>query len=209
MNTAMAGKVVDFYFDFISPYGFFAMKEVDDFARQHGCRFVWHPMLLGVSILKVMKLPPVPERPMMGDYHLKHAIPRYARRHRLELKRPVGAPPPNPSIAAKCFYLLDERDPSTAIRFTKAIVDAHWLQGRNVLDDAAAVLTFASEAGAAAEEISNEIGGPRAANLLRTAVEKSIARGVFGSPMFYVGDEPFFGVDSMPMLGEWLDLGGW
>ena len=27
--------------------------------------------------------------------------------------------------------------------------------------------------------------------------EKSVARGTFGAPMFYVGDEPFFGKDSL------------
>lgn len=200
---------VDFYFDFISPYGFFAIRQIDDFSQRHRCDVVWRPMLLGITILKVMKLPPIPDRPLMGDYHLKHAIPRYARRHGLVLKWPLDKPPPNPTMAARCFYLLHERAPHSAIRFAKAIVDAHWLEGRPVLDDADTVLGFAAEAGAPVGDLAAELAGPRAAGLLRAAIDASIARGVFGSPMFIAGDEPFFGVDSMPMLGEWIDRGGW
>ncbi|MGQ3029695.1 MAG: 2-hydroxychromene-2-carboxylate isomerase, partial [Ferrovibrionaceae bacterium] len=48
-----------------------------------------------------------------------------------------------------------------------------------------------------------------AADLLKAAIDASIAAGVFGSPFFLVGEEPFFGLEKMPVLGEWLDEGGW
>jgi 2-hydroxychromene-2-carboxylate isomerase len=32
--------------------------------------------------------------------------------------------------------------------------------------------------------------------------EASVARGTFGSPMFYVGDEPFFGKDRLREVEE-------
>jgi acyl-coenzyme A synthetase/AMP-(fatty) acid ligase len=44
---------------------------------------------------------------------------------------------------------------------------------------------------------------------LRAAVERSLARGVFGSPFFLVGEEPFFGLEKMELLEEWLATGGW
>ena len=36
-----------------------------------------------------------------------------------------------------------------------------------------------------------------------------MARGVFGAPFFFVGDEPFWGADRMDQMEEWLRRGGW
>ena len=40
-------------------------------------------------------------------------------------------------------------------------------------------------------------------------VESAIAAGVFGSPYFVVEGEPFWGVDRIPMLEQWIKSGGW
>jgi 2-hydroxychromene-2-carboxylate isomerase len=40
-------------------------------------------------------------------------------------------------------------------------------------------------------------------------VDAAIARGVFGSPFFVVDGAPFWGVDRMPMVEEWIRRGGW
>ena len=45
--------------------------------------------------------------------------------------------------------------------------------------------------------------------LLRAAVDRSLARGVFGSPFFIVDGEPFFGLEKMELVDEWLASGGW
>ena len=33
--------------------------------------------------------------------------------------------------------------------------------------------------------------------------------GVFGSPYFIVDGEPFWGVDRLPVMEEWMQSGGW
>ena len=45
--------------------------------------------------------------------------------------------------------------------------------------------------------------------LLRSAVDRSLALGVFGSPFFIVDGEPFFGLEKMELLQDWLEQGGW
>ena len=59
-----------------------------------------------------------------------------------------------------------------------------------------------------AVEYWSRSGGAGSAHL-RAAVERSLARGVFGSPFFLVGEEPFFGLEKMELLDEWLATGGW
>jgi 2-hydroxychromene-2-carboxylate isomerase len=43
---------------------------------------------------------------------------------------------------------------------------------------------------------------------LRTEVDAAIARGVFGSPIVFVDDEPFWGVDRFDHIDRWLREGG-
>jgi 2-hydroxychromene-2-carboxylate isomerase len=49
----------------------------------------------------------------------------------------------------------------------------------------------------------------RAAELLRRNVDDSITCGVFGSPFFIVDGEPFFGVEKLSVVEDWLATGGW
>ena len=39
----------DFYFDFSSPYGYFASTRIDELAARYGRSVVWRPMLLGAG----------------------------------------------------------------------------------------------------------------------------------------------------------------
>ena len=44
-------KPIDFYFDFSSPYAYFAAQKIDDVAMEFGAREVeWRPFLLGVAM---------------------------------------------------------------------------------------------------------------------------------------------------------------
>ncbi len=57
-------RIVHFYFDFLSPFGYFGSLRIDGLAAAHGYDVEWHPMLLGVSVMKVMGLPPIAELPL-------------------------------------------------------------------------------------------------------------------------------------------------
>ena len=45
---------IDFYFDFISPYGYLASTQIDKIAAKHDREVIWHPFLLGVTVMNVM-----------------------------------------------------------------------------------------------------------------------------------------------------------
>ncbi len=44
---------------------------------------------------------------------------------------------------------------------------------------------------------------------LRAVTDEALGRGIFGSPFVIVDGEPFWGVDRLPMVDEWLRRGGW
>ena len=39
--------------------------------------------------------------------------------------------------------------------------------------------------------------------------DQALEKNIFGSPFFIVDGEPFWGVDRVPMLEDWIRTGGW
>jgi 2-hydroxychromene-2-carboxylate isomerase len=198
---------MDFYFDFISPFGYLASLRVDELAQRYGRECRWHSMLLGISVLKVMGLPPLTQIPLKGDY-LGVDLKRYLRRHKLTLARSREMPPSNPIPAGRAFHFIDQRDPTLAKSVAKAILDAYWQRGTDI-GSVDAVVTIAEQAGADAGALRDGFAHGEADRLLRAAVDRSLARGVFGSPFFIIDGEPFFGLEKMELVEDWLASGGW
>lgn len=196
---------VTFYFDFASPYGYLAATQVDALEAGTGCRVTWRPILLGV-VLKVTGSAPNLLRPLVGDY-LRHDVPRFARRLGVGLHLPL--PPPFASLAAaRAVYWAEQRDPHLAAALAKSVFAAHWAEGRdmalpeNVLDVAASLDIDRDDLDAGLQD-------PAIKDRLRRETDTAIARGVFGSPFFLAGEEPFWGVDRLPQVADWLRTGGW
>lgn len=196
-----------FYFDFISPFGYFASLRVEDIARRHGRTVEWHAMLLGVSVLKVMGLKPLLDTPLKGDY-IRRDAQRYMRRHGMVLKRDLDDPVMNPRAAGRAFHYVKQHRPALAAPLAHALYDAYWAEGKD-LSTADAVAAVTLPAGLDADWLRTGIASDEAGALLRSAVDSSLKAGIFGSPTVVVDGEPFWGVDKLGLLEEWLDCGGW
>lgn len=196
-----------FYFDFISPFGYFASLRVQDIARRHDRTVEWHAMLLGVSVLKVMGLKPLLDTPLKGDY-IRRDAQRYMRRHGLVLKRGLDDPVMDPRAAGRAFHYVKHHHPALAAPLAQALYDAYWAQGQD-LSTADAIAAVPLPAGLDAGWLRAGIASDEAGALLRSAVDASLKAGIFGSPTVVVDGEPFWGVDKLGLLEEWLDCGGW
>jgi 2-hydroxychromene-2-carboxylate isomerase len=198
---------VHFYFDFISPFGYFASLRIEALAAQHGRTVEWHAMLLGVSVLKVMGLKPLLDTPLKGDY-IRRDAKRYMRRHGLQLKRDVDAPVMDPRAAGRAFYWVKRHRPELAAQLAHAIYHAYWAEGRD-LSTADSLVAIALPAGIDAAWLRAGIDSDDARQWLRDAVDASLKAGIFGSPTVVVDGEPFWGVETLDLLDEWLGAGGW
>jgi 2-hydroxychromene-2-carboxylate isomerase len=199
---------IDFYFDFISPFGYFASLRIDALAAAHGRSVAWQSMLLGVSVLKVMGLKPLMEIPLRGDY-LRRDAARYMRRHGIVVRRAIDSPPSNPLFAGRAFHWLRHNAPHRARDAAAALFAAYWVENIDLdtPERVAGIAGMGSEPDRRA--ILDGVKSPEGAALLRQAVDASLARGVFGSPSFIVDDELFFGVEKLELVAEWLACGGW
>ena len=204
----MTGRAppIDFYFDFISPYGYLAATRIEAIGEAHGRPVRWHPFLLGVTVLQVMGIKPLMETPLKSDYLLVDR-PRMARL--------LGAPLVIPDLdgvngvaASRAFYWLAERDAAVAKALARRLLERLWVEGRDITD-AGTVVAEAAALGVDGEALADALGDPRVKDLLRRAVEAAVARKVFGSPFFIVDEQPIWGVDRLWMIEHWLRHGSW
>ena len=115
-NAKTSTEPIDFYFDFISGYGYFASLRIDEIATRHGRRVNWNVTLLGVMVMKVMGLKPLLETPLKSDYVLRDAA-RYTRQHGLQPRAPRQRPDDGPAPCCARLLLGAARAPATGRRF--------------------------------------------------------------------------------------------
>jgi len=202
----MTAEPVRFYFDFSSPYGHIAAFVIDDLARRHGRIVEWKPILLG-AVFKVTGSQPLLNVPMKQDYARRDLI-RSAGFMGVEF---AGLPEPFPfsGVApARAFYWLDEYDPGKAHTLAKALFRAAFVEQRDI-SGVANVVAVAEQVGLDGKAVTAALQEGSVKARLRDEVDAAIAAGVFGSPFFMVGSEPFWGVDRLPQLEKWLVTGGW
>jgi len=196
---------VDFYFDFSSPYGYFAAFKIDSLIERFERSVRWRPIMLGAA-MKVSGNRPLAEQPIKGEYAVRD-WDRMARFLELAWQKPD--PFPIAALApARAFYWLDDRDPKLAKAFAKAALHAYFGEGRNI-----AVPEVAAEAGAPlripAADLLAAVARPEIKERLKAETDAAIEQGVFGSPFIFVDNEPFWGQDRLWMVKRWLQSGGW
>lgn len=196
-----------FYFDFISPFGYFASLRIEALAAHHGRPVEWRPMLLGVTVLKVMGLKPLLETPLKGDY-LRRQIARHVRRHGLQLKRQPDDTTMDPRACARAYYWTLTHHAPLAKPLAQRLYHRYWADGED-LSTAAAIAGGPLPPGLDATALAAGIDGEEARTLLRQNVDESMRLGVFGSPTVLVDGELFWGIDAFAELEEWLSRGGW
>ncbi|MBS0371479.1 MAG: 2-hydroxychromene-2-carboxylate isomerase [Proteobacteria bacterium] len=205
MNTPQRSAApLDFYFDFSSPYGYFAAEKIDELAARYGRSVLWHPFLLGATF-KVTGLGPLPSIPLKGAYSL-HDILRSARYFGLPYRQPSSFPLPT-QHAARAFLWINDRDPALARQFGLAIYRAYFVDDQNI-SDLAVVLNVAAGLRLDRDELSAVLGSAEIKARLIAESELALARGVFGSPYIFVDGEAFWGADRLSQIEKWLAEGG-
>ncbi len=196
---------IDFYFEFSSPYGYIASQVADEFEQRVGRPLAWRPILLG-PVFKITGQPPLVDIPLKGAY-AKRDFARSARQHKVAYKHPEKFPL-GTVAACRAFYWVDDRDPLQARALAKALFRAYFVDGTDI-SAPATVVEIAKGVGIDGMALSTALEDPAVKERVKKEVESAIAAGIFGSPFFVVDGEPFWGLDRMPMIENWVRSGGW
>ena len=198
-------NAIDFYFDFSSPYGYFAATKIDDIAAKYGRTVVWRPILLG-AIFKITGQQPLPTIPLKGSY-AKHDLARSARLFGVPFKLPSKFPVAG-QAPSRAFYWVSDRDPVLARTLAQALYRAYFAEDRDI-SSPEVTANVAAKLGVNRDELAQALNDPAVKERLKSEVDAAIERGVFGSPYIIVDGEPFWGSDRLDQVDKWLATGGW
>lgn len=191
---------LDFYFEYSSPYGYFASTRIEELAARFDRQIRWHPILLG-PMFKLMGSAPLTEIPLKGAY-ARHDFQRTARLFDIPYTQPEPFPIATVSAARATLYAR-EHCPVLLAPLVKKLYAAFFAQGRPI-NQSDVVLEIAEETGLDRAEVAQALGSEAIKAQLKAEVDQAVERGVFGSPFVLVDGEPFWGFDRFDHIERWL-----
>ncbi|TAN54182.1 MAG: 2-hydroxychromene-2-carboxylate isomerase [Betaproteobacteria bacterium] len=193
-------KQLEFWFDLGSPAAYLAWKRLPKFLARTGASVACKPMLLGGVFKAQGNASPV-TIPAKGKW-LFGDLARYARRDGVPLVYPPAFPI-NTLALMRGALGLQMRKPERFAPYVDAMFDAIFGQARDLRDEKV-VAEVLVKAGFDPAEILALAADPEVKQALIRNTEEAVARGVFGAPTFFVGDEMFWGQDRMDFVAEAL-----
>lgn len=194
---------IRFYFDFASPYAWFALNGIEGLARAHGRDIEWRPVLLW-AVLKAQGIPAPLDTPARRTYLVADMV-RSAAFHEAPFTLPerLGV---STHLAGRLFYALTEARPEITPQVARAFLRAHLADGQSLAEEAV-VLELAAAFGMTEGSVRAALADPTTKQRLAAAVDEAVSVGMCGSPYFVVDDEGFFGADRLPQIA-WRLAGG-
>lgn len=196
-------KTFEFLFDIGGPNGYLVHRVLPDFCAKTGATAIYVPVLLGGLMKATNNRPPwmvyadVPSKVAYDQLEFR----RFIKAHGLTKFMMNPHFPPNTLAAMRVITGAGRLGIQTAV--IETLMTAMWEDAQNLSDrdvlaqvleaaghDSAALLTLADEADVKAELVAN--------------TERAVARGAFGIPTFFVGEEMFFGKERLAQVAEAL-----
>jgi 2-hydroxychromene-2-carboxylate isomerase len=192
---------VEFHFDFGSPNAYLSHVVIPAIERRTGARFEYVPVLLGgVFKLTGNQSPGVSMRGIRNKPEYQQLeTRRFIARHGITRFRP------NPHFPVNTLLIM--RGAVAAAfdgvfrPYVDAVFAAMW-EGGLKMDDADVAEAALDAAGLPGARLLARAADPEVKARLVANTEQSVARGTFGSPTFFVGEEMFFGKDRLREVEE-------
>lgn len=181
-------RTIDWYFDVISPYAYFAFLKLDALPAETRLK----PVLFAGLLNHWGQKGPA-EIPAKRVWTYRSCL-WHARQHGIPFEAPA-AHPFNPLP-----YLRLALAAGVTREAVAAIFETVWTSGADLADPAVIA--------ALAERLSiplSALDAPAVKQALRANTESAVAAGVFGVPTLVIDGEPFWGVDGMAFARACLD----
>ncbi|MDM0109463.1 2-hydroxychromene-2-carboxylate isomerase [Variovorax sp. J22R24] len=200
MAPIAAPSVMEFWYDFASPYSYIAAARIERLTSDTSVSIEWRPFLLG----------PIFKRRSGGVSAFQNPDPserRYRRRDVERLCERYGLPLQWPSVYPRGSLLatrvaLLAADEGWCSEFTLTVFRASFCQDRDI-GSQAVVQELLEALGKDAATILVEAGSDFVKGRLAAQVETAIAQEIFGAPSFVTKGELFWGSDRLEQAIEW------
>ena len=190
---------IDFYFDCSSPWTYLAFHAIQPLAAEVGAEIAWKPILVG-GVFNAVNQTVYDSRakpnPLKQAYMLQD-LGAWARLYGLRIVFPPRVFPVNSVKAMRgAFVALDE---GKLVPYATAAFEAYWGDDRDIGQEDV-LADIATRAGLDRQRFFAGIETVACKARLRANTDELIARGGFGSPSMFVGEQMFFGNDRRPLV---------
>jgi 2-hydroxychromene-2-carboxylate isomerase len=192
---------IEFHFDFGSPNAYLAHRVIPGIEERTGARFRYVPVLLGGVFKATGNRSPAEafrDIPSKRAY-MELETRRFLARHGIaDFRR-------NPWFPVNTLALMRgavaARLEGCFERYVEAMFHAMWSDPKK-LDEPEVIRAVLAANGLDAGRLLERAQSPEVKQELVRNTEASVARGTFGSPTFFVGEEMFFGKDQLRDVEE-------
>ena len=192
---------IEFIFDFGSPNAYLAYRALPPILERTGARLMINPCLLG-GVFKATGnvAPTVAFAPIKGklEYEMLE-LRRFVAKHRLDKFRLNPHFPVNTLMLMRGF--LAAREAGVEAGYIEMGLEGLWEEGLK-LDDPQVLARRIDSAGLDSASLLAAAQTDRVKLKLADNTAAAVARGVFGVPTFFVGDDMFFGKDRLGQVEE-------
>jgi 2-hydroxychromene-2-carboxylate isomerase len=196
-----ATVTVEFHFDFGSPNAYLSHLVIPQIEQRTGVKFEYVPILLGgvfkltnnrspAESLVGIKNKPEYERLEMNRFLRRHGITRFQS---------------NPFFPVNTLMLMRGAIAAQSLGVFERYVDEmyrHMWAEPKKMDDPNVLRAALDESGLDRERFFELVQTPEIKDRLLQNTQRSVERGTFGAPTFFVGEEIFFGKDRLRDVEE-------
>jgi len=196
-------KTLEFIFDFGSPNAYLAYRVLPPILARTGAELVINPCLLGGVFKATGNQSPITAFVNVKgklDYE-NLEIRRFVQRHSLNKFRLNPYFPVNTLLVMRGLIAVEMAD--VAQPYIESVLAAMWEDGLK-MDDPAVVAETLGKAGLDGKGLVARTQDDAVKQKLVANTQAAVARGVFGMPTFFVGDEMFFGKERLGQVEEEL-----
>lgn len=186
-------RAIEFWFEFGSNYSYLSVMRIEAAAAEHGVTVHWKPFLLGPVFRSLgWKTSPFVLQKAKGDY-VWTDMARQCRKHGLPWQRPTEFP--RSSLLPARVALIGADQPWMGA-YCRRIMSLSFAEDR-AIDDSQLVAEVLNQLHLPAQVILDQAQSDGNKLKLRQQTEAAQAKGIFGAPTFFVGDEMFWGDDRL------------
>jgi 2-hydroxychromene-2-carboxylate isomerase len=192
-------KTLEVFFDCSSPWTYLAFENLLAMQAELGFAIEWRPILVGGIFNSVnpsvyqSRETPVPAKAA----YMKKDLADWARAAGLKVVFPPSVFPVNSVKAMRgCVWLAPQ---GRLVEFARACFEAYWSDDRDISRDEV-LAELCGRLGVDTDAFFAAIADPAIKDQLRINTEEAMARGAFGSPTMFLGEDMYFGNDRLPLV---------
>jgi hypothetical protein len=198
----MTKRKIDFYFSFISLYTYIGFKAFEDLVKKYDLEVTYKPIDLH-AIFSVSGGLPVTKRPPQRQAYRFVEMQRWVITRNIPLVLKPKHHPSDPVIGHRMLIAAMAKNLDVH-EFIGNSLKILWVDDLDITDSKVMV-DIANKSGLDGEQLLKDSVSPEIDAEVNRLTEEAVQRQVFGTPLFFYRDEPFWGQDRLELLEDAIE----